>query len=152
MRKTTVADAVAPDQAVADATARLYLTLGRLARSLRRGSPSELGHSATATLATVVQLGPIRTGDLANREGVSAPTMTRIISALVSAGYVRRNPDPDDGRAWLVTASAEGERAVREVRSARSQVLLVRIQNLPGEQRAALLAALPALEALADDG
>lgn len=141
-----------PDQTAADAAARLYLAFGRLSRSLRRSSPSGLGHSTTATLATVVHLGPIRTGDLAAREGVSAPTMTRIVAALVSEGYVRREPDPDDGRACLITATGEGERAIREVKSARSKVLLARVQLLPEEQRAALLAALPALEALAGDG
>jgi DNA-binding MarR family transcriptional regulator len=139
------------DQTVADAAARLSVAVGRLSRSLRRSSPSGLGPSTTATLTTVVHLGPIRTGDLAAREGVSAPTMTRIVSALVSEGYVSREPDPDDGRACLVTATAAGERAIREVRSARFNALLERVQRLPADQRTALLAALPALEALVDD-
>jgi DNA-binding MarR family transcriptional regulator len=139
------------DQTVTDAAARLFVALGRLSRSLRRSSPSGLGPSTAAALATVVHLGPIRTGDLAAREGVSAPTMTRIVSALVSEGYVSREPDPGDGRACLVTATAEGDRTIREVRSARSKVLLERVQRLPADQRADLLAALPALEALVDD-
>jgi DNA-binding MarR family transcriptional regulator len=139
------------DRALTDGAARLFLTIGRLSRSLRRSSTMGLGHGSTSALATVVHGGPMRTGDLAAREGVSAPTMTRIVAVLVGEGYVVREPDPDDGRVWLVRATAQGERVITEVRSARSQALLDRIARLPADQRAALLAALPALEALAED-
>ncbi len=93
----------------------------------------------------------MRTGDLAAREGVSAPTMTRIVAVLVGEGYVLREPDPDDGRVALVRATAPGERVITEVRSARSQALLDRIARLPADRREALLAALPALESLAEE-
>lgn len=139
------------DREPTDLAARLYLTLGRMCRSLRRSSPSELGHGSASALATVVHNGPLRIGDLAAREGVTAPTMTRIVSVLVGEGYVLREPDPEDGRGWLVRATADGERVITEVRSARSQALLHRIAQLPAEQREALLAALPALETLAED-
>lgn len=139
------------DRSVTEGAARLYLAIGRLSRSLRRSSTMGLGHGSTSALATVVHTGPMRTGDLAAREGVSAPTMTRIVAVLVGEGFVVREPDPDDGRVWLVRATAQGERVITEVRSARSQALLDRIARLPADQRGALLAALPALESLADD-
>jgi DNA-binding MarR family transcriptional regulator len=139
------------DRSVTEGAARLYLAIGRLSRSLRRSSTMGLGHGSTSALATVVHSGPMRTGDLAAREGVSAPTMTRIVAVLVGEGFVVREPDPDDGRVWLVRATAQGERVITEVRSARSQALLDRIARLPADQRGALLAALPALESLADD-
>jgi DNA-binding MarR family transcriptional regulator len=134
-----------------DLAARLYLTIGRLCRALRRSGATGLGHGSTSALATTVQAGPLRIGDLAAREGVTAPTMTRIVSVLVSEGYVVREPDPADGRGWLVRATPDGEQMITRVRAARSQALLDRIGRLPTQQRDALLAALPALEALADD-
>ena len=134
-----------------DLAARLYLTIGRLSRALRRSSATGLGHGSTSALATTVRAGPLRIGDLAAREWVSAPTMTRIVSVLVNEGYVVREPDPADGRGWLIRATAYGEQMITKVRAARSQALLDRIGRLPVEQRDALLAALPALEALADD-
>jgi DNA-binding MarR family transcriptional regulator len=139
------------ERELTEGAARLYLAVGRLSRSLRRSSTMGLGHGSTSALATVVHGGPMRTGDLAAREGVSAPTMTRIVAVLVEQGYVLREPDPDDGRVWVVGATGLGERVVRDVRSARSQALLDRIGRLPADQRVALLAALPALESLAED-
>jgi DNA-binding MarR family transcriptional regulator len=139
------------DRPLTDGAARLFLATGRLARALRRSSSVGLGHGTLSALATVVHGGPLRIGDLAAREGVSAPTMTRIVTVLVGEGYAVRQPDPDDGRVWLVRATEQGEQVITEVRSVRSQALLERMARLPADQRAALLAALPALEALAED-
>lgn len=134
-----------------DAAARtLFVALARLSRTLRKEAPAMLGHSSVATLATIVSSGPMRPGDLADREGVSAPTMTRVVAGLVAAGYVVREPDPDDGRASLVRATEQGHQMISGSRSARSQVLRERIAALDPAQRDALLTALPALHALTD--
>jgi DNA-binding MarR family transcriptional regulator len=137
-----------PDEDDADVAARLFVAMSRLNRMLRREAPALLGHSSVAALATIVWFGPLRSGDLAGREGVSAPTMTRVVAGLESAGYAVREPDPADGRAMLIRATAEGEQLINGNRSARSRVLRERIAALTPEHRAALLAALPALDAL----
>jgi DNA-binding MarR family transcriptional regulator len=134
-----------------DLTQHLFVAMSRLMRSLRRATPTPLGHSAVTALATTVVAGPLRAGDLAAREGVSAPTMTRIIAALETAGYVVRQPDPADGRASLVRATPEGEALITGNRSAIARVLRARVAALTAGQRAALAAALPALDSLADD-
>jgi DNA-binding MarR family transcriptional regulator len=139
------------ERELTDGAARLYLAIGRLSRSLRRSSAMGLGHGSMSALATVVHGGPLRTGDLAAREGVTAPTMTRIVAFLVAGGYVVREPDPDDRRAWLVRATEHGEQVITEVRSARSQALLDRITRLPETDRATLLAALPVLESITEN-
>jgi DNA-binding MarR family transcriptional regulator len=61
---------------------------------------------------------------------------------------VRREADPDDGRAFLVTPTEAGERIVSGLYSTRLQELQRRIDRLSPEQWTALAAALPALEAL----
>ena len=135
-----------------DDPTRLYLVVGRLTRSLRRiglGS-AELGHGAVSALNTLVRHGPMRLGDLAAREGVAPPTLSRVVSSLVEGGYVRREPDPHDGRAFLVTATAEGEWIISGMWSNRLRELRRRIDRLSPEQWQAVVAALPALESLVD--
>jgi len=133
-----------------DDTARLYLAVGRLTRSLRRvgAGSAELGHGAVSALFTLVSQGPMRLGDLASKEGVAPPTLSRIMAALLEGGYVLREPGPQDGRACLVTPTAEGEQIVSGLRSKRLRELQRRIGRLSAEQLTALNLALPALEAL----
>lgn len=134
--------------AESDIAARLFLAIGRLSRSLRRTGGAGIGHGSLSALSTVVSTGEQRLGDLAAREGVAAPTMSRIVTALVEAGYVRRDPDPADRRAWLVRATEDGERVVSGVRSSRVRDLGRRIDRLDAAQRATLVAAIPVLESL----
>jgi DNA-binding MarR family transcriptional regulator len=136
---------------VQDVAGRLYLAVGRLSRSLRQAGVPGPGHGAISALATLVHFGQLRLGDLAAKEGVAAATMSRIIATLVESGYVTRESDPVDRRAWLARATEEGERLVSGVRSTRVQELNRRLDRLTPENRDALTAALPALEALLSD-
>lgn len=136
------------DSTAQDMTARLYLAIGRLSRSLRRSGTTGLGHGSLSALSTLIGCGEMRLGDLAAKEGVAAPTMSRIVAALVETGYIKRTPDPADRRAWLVAATEEGERMVSGVRSTRVLELRRRIERLDEDQRHALITALPALEQL----
>jgi DNA-binding MarR family transcriptional regulator len=134
-----------------DAAGRLFIAIARLTRLMRRNAPVALSHGSITALATVVNEGPIRVGDLATWEGVRAPTMTRIVDGLVVDGYAERIPDPADGRACLVRATPAGIDVLRGARTARAQVLAAGLDRLSGGQRAALVAALPAIEALSGD-
>ncbi|NIJ10255.1 DNA-binding MarR family transcriptional regulator [Saccharomonospora amisosensis] len=134
-----------------DVPGRLFLAIGRLSRSLRQAGAPGPGHGAISALATLAAYGQLRLGDLAAKEGVAAATMSRIVAALVDAGYVRRESDPADRRAWLATVTEEGERLLSGVRSTRIEELDRRIARLSPEHREALTAALPALEALLTD-
>ncbi|OLR89813.1 MarR family winged helix-turn-helix transcriptional regulator [Actinokineospora bangkokensis] len=134
-----------------DVPARLYLAIGRLSRSLRRAGSTGMGHGSISALSTLAGCGTLRLGDLAAKEGVAAPTMSRIVAGLVDAGYLRREPDPADRRAWLVTATEEGERVVSSVRSTRMQELSRRLDSLPDPDRDLLIRCIPVLEALLAD-
>src|SRR3954470_4517480 len=131
-----------------DVPARLYLAIGRLSRSLRRSGASGLGHGSISALSTLVGRGEMRLGALARTEGVAAPTMSRIVAALVEAAYVQREPDPVDRRAWLVKATPDGERMVSGLRSTRVQELRRRIDRLQSDKQARLVSAIPVLEEL----
>ncbi|TNC28089.1 MarR family winged helix-turn-helix transcriptional regulator [Amycolatopsis alkalitolerans] len=134
-----------------DVAGRLFLAVGRLSRSLRQtGSPGP-GHGSISALATLVVSGSMRLGDLAAKEGVAAATMSRIVAGLVDAGYARREPDPIDRRAWLATATEEGERMMSGLRSTRVHELNKRIDRLSPELQEDLARGLVALEALLSD-
>jgi DNA-binding MarR family transcriptional regulator len=129
----------------------LFLAVGRLSRSLRQAGIPGPGHGAISALATLVTYGQMRLGDLAAKEGVAAATMSRIVASLVDSGFVSRESDPIDRRAWLATATEEGKRLISGVRSTRVQELNRRIDRLSADHREALTNALPALEALLTD-
>jgi DNA-binding MarR family transcriptional regulator len=79
--------------------------------------------TATQRIA-VVELGdggPMRLNDLAARMGVSAPTASRSVDALVELGLVERAPDPHDRRAVRIDLTAAG-RELLEERQARAQL------------------------------
>lgn len=134
-----------------DVPSRLFLAIGRLSRSLRQTGTVGPGHGAISAMATLAGCGQLRLGDLAIKEGVAAPTMSRVVAALVEAGYVTREPDPVDRRAWLATLTEEGEQLLAGLHSTKVHKLGLRVDQLGPEHREALMAALPALEALVSD-
>lgn len=139
-----------PEPQSEDAVARLYAAVGRLNRSLRRESTTPLGYGALAALATVEADGPLRLSELADSEGVARPAVSRIVAALEERGYVSREVDPADRRAALIACTGDGRRLLARLRTGRAQVLGRRLAGLPDPDRRALLAALPALERLAE--
>ncbi len=125
--------------------ARLAIVVGRLNR-LIRASAGDLTQSQLSALSSITQLGPVRSGDLARIESVTAPSMTRLIAGLEAEGLVKRSPDPVDGRAALLTATSAGEEAVLRTRAARSQKLAAILAELDDAQLDVLRAASEVLE------
>lgn len=138
------------DEAV-ELAARLRLVVGRLHRRIRIDGRESIPPLQLSALVTVEQHGPLRLSDLARREAVTAPTMSRVLTALDDQGMVVRTPDPQDARSVLITLSDLGGTRVAEVRSQRTALIARRLDRLDDDQRALLRAALPALEALLVD-
>jgi DNA-binding MarR family transcriptional regulator len=139
-----------PDGADPYLAARLRIAVARLSRRIRLDT-NDVPPLQLSTLASIEQHGPLRLGELAVRESVTAPTMTRVLAALDERGLIVRSPDPDDARSTQVALSEAGAQVLRDVRSQRTALLDARLARLTDEQRAAVVAALPALEALASD-
>ena len=55
----------------------------------------------------------LRMQDLAARVTLSRTRVSRIVDELERAGLVERSADPDDGRAYLATITAEGRAGLR---------------------------------------
>ena len=139
------------DDVPVEQVADLLLSLSRAKRWLSRlaiDEPASLGASGISALAQVVRHGPMRMSDLAGRERITAPTLSRVIAGLVEHGYVERGADPQDARAAVVTATTAGEELVQGLRSRRTEELAARLGRLSADDLAALLAAAPALRRL----
>ena len=128
---------------------RLALVIGRFNRRLQAATGG-LSHGLLSAMAVIAKRGPLRLTDLAQLEGVSAPSMTRTVAELETRGYVVRSPDPVDGRAVLIAAADAGTAAVLDARTTRAQLVSELLATLDEKDAAAIAAALPALERLTD--
>jgi DNA-binding MarR family transcriptional regulator len=110
------------------------------------------GYSVTSrlTLARLQADGPARISDLARLEGVTQPAMTGLVNRLETDGMVTRTADPTDARAALVALTDSGRAFVETRRVERARVLAGRVERLSDADRAAILAALPALDRLSN--
>ncbi len=135
-----------------DLAADLRLAVGRLARRLRQLQLAGLTASKVSALASVDRLGPVRLGDLAAAEGVSSPTLTKLVDSLEAEGLVARSADATDRRATRVALTPAGRLRLKQIRSDRDAFLEQRLAQLTREERATLLAAIPVLRDLAAEG
>ena len=133
----------------ADLASRLRLAIARLNRQLRQASAG-LTLSQLSAMATISKEQPIRLSDLAGREGIAAPTATRVVASLEEAGLVTRRTSPDDKRASLLTISARGQKTLERLHQHKTALLRQRLQDCSDTELTALLAALPVLERLAE--
>jgi DNA-binding MarR family transcriptional regulator len=77
-------------------------------------APAGLDGAAFGILITVVKCGPRRQGELADTALLDPSTVSRYVAQLVRAGLVTRQPDPVDGRAVHLVATAEGVALAQE--------------------------------------
>jgi DNA-binding MarR family transcriptional regulator len=131
--------------------ARLRLVVGRLHRRIRIDGRESVPPLQLSALVTVEQHGPMRLSELARREAVSAPTMSRVLTALDEQGLVIRTPDPNDARGVQIVLSDAGAARLAEVRSHRTALVARRLGRLDDDERRRIVEALPALEALLVD-
>jgi DNA-binding MarR family transcriptional regulator len=129
---------------------RLRVTIARLSRRLRKHELAGLTPTQLSALATVERTGPLRLGDLAAAEQIAPSTLTRLVSVLEDHGYVERRAVPGDARAWTLVVTARGHEVLDRIRQENTLLLADSLLTLSAEQLAALAAALPALEQLAE--
>lgn len=132
----------------AELAARLRVAVARLQRQLRRRAVGDLTLSQISALVSLEQHGPLRAGDLAAREAVSAPTMTRILAVLEERGLVERAVDPSDRRASSVALTLAGEGVLGTLRQERTAFLVDRLSQLDDDERRRLADAVEVLEQL----
>ncbi|MFE9424487.1 MarR family winged helix-turn-helix transcriptional regulator [Kitasatospora sp. NPDC006697] len=132
------------------AVSQLRSSVMRLARRLRHQhvehslSPTEMG-----VLGTLARCGSATPGELARREHVQPPSMTRIIAMLEEKGLVRRESHPQDRRQVVVSMTDQAAEILDESRRRRNAWLAELASQLTEEEWAAVREAAPALYKLA---
>ena len=132
---------------LADGIARLRRALRRGARVADPGNP--LAVAQLELLSALVENPGSRPGQLAHLLHMRPNTVTTIVNALAAQGMVSRAGADSDRRAIELTATSAGQEAVRAWQATNAEVLHVALSTLSAQQRRALTAAVPALDALA---
>ena len=124
----------------AEAATELMKAMTRLRARLRAESaPTDMPWtwSQLTTLARIVQEGPTTTSALAQAEHVRRQSMAETLAALQVDGLITSDPDPNDGRKTLITATRKGRALSKNIPAAREAWLNIAIQSLldPVEQQ-----------------
>jgi DNA-binding MarR family transcriptional regulator len=128
--------------------ARLRVAIARLGRQLRQQAGTWLSPTLHSTLATIAVYGPLPLGELAAREQITPPTVTKIVAKLGEQGLVRRERDPVDGRVVRISLTELGQARFDESKTRRTAWLVTRLDQLGITDRSRLLATVELLEAI----
>lgn len=119
----------------------------RLANERHPDNPLSLG--AMAVLAALHKFDELTLGDLAARERVQPPSMTRTVNYLEEAGFVTRRPGDSDRRQVLVSITDKGRATVEADRVSRDAWLSKRLAELSPEELEIVRQAAPIIDRIA---
>ncbi len=98
-------------------------------------------------LDAIGESGPLRMQELAARLGVVQSTITRILAPLERRGLIRRQPDPDDGRAVQVRLTRAGRSLCTKLRSCSLTFFTQVLDGIPRGDRQEVVRGLTCLTA-----
>jgi DNA-binding MarR family transcriptional regulator len=105
-----------------DALQAIDEEIGMLVRVLKRNiaerahrTHGSLQSSSYLMLGWLAEHGPVRASTIVEVWGIDKGALSRQLQHLEELGLVERSPDPADGRATLVSASADAVRRLAEV-------------------------------------
>lgn len=98
---------------------RIKRVIGERARAVH----PDLQASSYLMLAWLVDEGPVRASAMVESFGIDKGAVSRQLQHLGELGLVDRIPDPEDGRATLVSASTDGVRRLSDVVAGRRRLL-----------------------------
>ena len=131
---------------------RLRPVLLLLNRHLRREAHAEgITGGQAALLAQIRNHPQLGVRELAAREGISAPSMTRYLDRLEKAGLIVRTRSPQDARRIRLALTPKGVRVLRSVRRRRTAWLAERLDGLPPAEQGAVADAIEPLTRLLEE-
>jgi DNA-binding MarR family transcriptional regulator len=134
-----------------EVAAQLRIAIARTSRRLRQEAGSGLTPSLSAVLGTVQRHGPLTPSELADREDLARPGVTRMIARLEELGLINRHPDPLDKRSYRIVTTAEAD-ALLAAAQKRSKAYLSRaLRGVDEEELLILERATAILERLLED-
>lgn len=117
---------------------RVRRVIGERARSVH----PDLQPASYLMLGYLASHGPLRASALAETFGVDKGAISRQVQHLIDLDLVERSPDPADGRATLLSASADAGRRLEDVAAMRREILDARLGDWSGDELADLAAML----------
>jgi DNA-binding MarR family transcriptional regulator len=87
----------------------------------------EIEQVEAVALSRLADAQGMRLGELARQLLVDCSTASRHVARLVERGLARREPDPLDARALVLTATPAGQRLIRKLRAAHCRLLEERL-------------------------
>jgi DNA-binding MarR family transcriptional regulator len=127
--------------------AMLHEQFARLTRQLRTMElPSGITPERLSALAVIEKRGPISVTALADNELVRPATMSRMVTALVDEGLVRRTEDKSDGRGVLVSTTPKGKRVYQRAHEQRLQHFADVLGSLSNDQLESMRSLTTSLE------
>lgn len=121
-----------------------------LLRAMRRvDAEAGLTPARLSALSVLVFGGPLPLGRLARIEGVTSPTMTRLVDALEEAGLATREEHPDSNRMVLVSPTDRGRALMLDAAERRADVIVAAMGGLSVDERRTVCEAAPLLKRLA---
>lgn len=135
-----------------DTVTRLRAVIGRLTRQLNASATHEgLTPSQASALGLIGGRGPLSLAELARLESLNPTMVSRIVGRLDDLGLIRRRQNPDDLRAAWVEVTSDGQAMTERIREGRARVVSACLDRLDQSDRDTIIAALPALERLAEE-
>lgn len=134
----------------ADSVGRLQFALGRSSRLLRETATGGLTPTQLAVLGALLRDGPRQLTELAAAERINPTLLSRVVGRLEDDGLVTRSAQEQDRRSYQVSITDAGRALAEGLRQERCLALAERLARLDPVHAEKLFAALPALEALAD--
>lgn len=131
-------------EALADRLHSLAIHLLRQVREV--DAMSGLSAARLSALSVLVFAGPRTVGELAATEQVSAPTMSKLLSALEADGLATRESDPEDARRVRVHATRAGSRALQKARARRVARMSTLLEGLTPTERRVVARAVALIE------
>ncbi len=81
----------------------------------------DISQSQLLTVVAVHDMGECRLSDLSQKMGISNPTASGLVDRLVQNGYMKREADPDDRRAVVLSVTDKGTKLTQKLRESTQQ-------------------------------
>jgi DNA-binding MarR family transcriptional regulator len=110
-------------------------------RRIRRGMAEralqvhpELNATSYALLATLGEFGPRRAAVLAEMFAMDKGTVSRVVHQLLELGLVQRTPDPEDGRASIISVTEAATSRLAHMHELRRELFDAQLVDWPAAE------------------
>lgn len=126
-------------------------TILRVIPRLKRTIAAQIRREKGAALAqfgllAMVKQGPRSLGELAERQGVSLPTLSSSVSTLAERGWVTRLPSRTDRRVMIVEITSLGEKVLADMQERMEAFMTELLSGLSQDQLDRLIAGVEILD------